>query len=210
MRYLLTVLLSLATVLPILAQSNSFGSLQFGLGASFGLYNTEFNESYPPTNYARTNRDNAVAVSFPLEVHLGLVPFMSLGLYLQPGSYLDTSATRSNSMFIGGLSPRFYIVNGDRFNWFAGLEAGLANLVIKERPFAGGTYQYTFGGGHFRIASGFNLYFGKVVGMQMQMKYAVYNMPLWDLEPNFSDYTARLKVDGLEAQLGLVFKLGGD
>jgi hypothetical protein len=138
---------------------------------------------------------------------------LSLGLYLQPGSYLDSSATRSNSFFIGGLAPRFYAINNDRFNLWVGLEAGLATLVIKDsQTNAQGDeddVQYTFSGGHFRLATGINKYFGKTFGLQAALKYASYKLPLRDLEPDVNFFDSRLKVSGVELYIGAVFKFGG-
>lgn len=189
------------------SQSNALGIVQLGLAADLGVYATRYEEE--AFGMENSNEDGAASWSVPIEVHLGLIQPLSLGLYLQPGAYLDSSATRTNSFFIGGLTPRLYIVNKDRFNWWGGLEAGLATLVIKDVNDQGDEYQYTFAGGHFRLASGINWYFGSLVGLQFNTKFASYNLPLRDVEPGLDHYDSRLKVKGMEFGLGLVFKLGG-
>ena len=204
---LFSIFLGMGSAAVSSAQSNAFGIVQLGLSADLGFYATTYEQEILGQDYS--DEDGAASWSVPFEVHVGLIQPLSLGLYLQPGSYLDSSATRSNSFFIGGLAPRVYIVNKDRFNWWGGLEAGLATLVIDDIDSFGNDFQYTFSGGHFRLCSGINYYFGGLVGMQFNMKFAGYNLPLRDIEPDVGDFDSLLKVKGMELGLGLMFKLGG-
>ena len=73
-------------------------------------------------NVNQTETDGAATVTVPIEFGVGLSKAISLGLYLEPGRYLDSSATESNGMVMLGLQPRFYLVNRDAFAWLASVQ----------------------------------------------------------------------------------------
>lgn len=207
MKKSILLITALASNAVLVAQSNQGGVVQLGLSLTGGAYSTEYEQTFFGLTVKET--DGAASFSVPLEVNVGIMEPLSIGIYLQPGFYLDSSAERSNSFFIAGLTPRFYAVNKDRFNYWLGLEFGLSSLIIKENEGETNEIQYTFAGGHFRLATGINAYLTDRFGLQAGLKYAAYSMPLRDLEPDLPYYDATLKVSGIEFWLGLALRLGG-
>lgn len=195
------------------AQVNAKGTLQFGLGVSLGAHATHFtNEaSYSGVSINTSDRDGAFTVTVPIEAQYGLADRFSLGLYLEPGSYLDSAGTHPNKLFLWGLSPRYYAVNKDRFALYFHADLGLSQLRIGDVRKGVNLYTDHYSGGHLRLGTAVQFYFGSVVGLNLGLKYAANNLKWRDRSPgdpllDAVNYSARLKTSGVQFQLGLQAK----
>lgn len=114
------------------AQVNAKGTLQFGLGLSPGVHATHFSNevTFGGLTQKEDHRDGAVTVTWPIEAQYGLADRFSLGLCLEPGSYLDSAGTHPNKLLLLSLSPRYYLVNKDRFALYLNADLGLSFLRI--------------------------------------------------------------------------------
>lgn len=194
------------------AQSHEQGTWQFCLGASLGVHATHFEWKYSfdllgvPISVSDEEDDGAATTTFPFEVHYGLADRFSLGLYVEPGRYLDSADNNPNRIILVGLSPRYYIINNDRFNWTAMLDLGAGGLEISDKE---ETITDSYAGGHLRIGSGVSFYFGEHFGLQLFGKYAAYNLKWRDREPDDlpENYEAKLTTSGFHFGAGLTFKL---
>lgn len=210
-------LLSARVLTPFLLQGQAHqqGTFQIGVGASFGIHATHYEQSYKyqfagqTIEFSDENDDGAATTTFPIEVHFGLAERFSLGLYGEPGTYLDSADEHPNRIFLIGLSPRYYIVNNDNFYWYAGLDVGAGALRISDKD---ETFTDTYAGGHFRLGSGVAWFFGDLFGINLFAKYGAYNLKWRDREPdpNVDNFEAMLKTSGFHIGLGLQVKLGGD
>ena len=196
-----------------LAQSNEGGTFHLALGWSLGIHSTRFEQQI--TAFGVTQKDEetdaAVTRSFPLDLQVGIAKPMSIGIYVELGNYLDSSATRKNRFIVAGLAPRFYIINKDRFNWMAGPEVGLSALQIEDVEFNNKTFTDSYLGINVRVATGISFYFGDHFGIQTQVKYALHSMPWRDRDPEntaFDDlnYEATLSTSGIQFQIGATVK----
>ena len=197
----------------LFAQVNSKGRLQIGLGISGGVHATRFENSFTVFGITLKNSsdDGAATVSYPLDIHVGLSNKFSLGLCLEPGSYIDSAGTRPNGFFVVGLSPRFYAINKEHFALLFNLDLGVSALRIGE--VRSGTKQFddSYVGGHFRLGTQLQYYFGNTFGLNFGLKYAMHNMKWRDRDPEDPllkdvDYEATLRTSGVQIQLGAQVK----
>jgi hypothetical protein len=157
-----------------------------------------------------TSNDGAGTVLFPIDVQYGVAKPVSLGLFLEPGSYLDSNATRSNSLVLFGFQPRAYIINHDRFCWMASLQIGSGKLTIDDTK-NGVSETARYGGQFFGLSSGVGFYFGEHFGAQLHVRYMGSSLGLKEYEQNgasvdLSAIEADLSTTGIAFQTSLAFK----
>jgi hypothetical protein len=213
-RKVMFALLALSAA-PLSAQVNQKGTFQLGLGYNLGIFATEFEWSYenPFTGgrYSERDTDGAVTSSFPFDFQYGLGNRFSLGLYIEPGAYLDSNATQRNAFFIAGIDPRFYIVNKERFAWFADLGIGFSVLGIVNENEMGAEVTDAYAGGHLKLGTHVQFYFGNTFGIHFGMNYAAHNLKWRDRDPedqalDLLDYEATLKTAGIQFGFGAQVK----
>ena len=209
----LAVVAALFWVVSAAAQVNGKGTFQIGLGPAFGAHATEFEWSsrFGPLQFGGRSSDGAVTVSWPLELQVGLSNRFSLGVILEPGQYIDSAGTHPNGFFAASLSPRYYLVNKDRFGLFLNADLGFGVLRIGE--VRSGTKQYddVYAGGHFRLGTQAQYYFGSTFGIHLGLKYAAHNLRWRDRDPEdpllaSGDYEATLRTSGVLVQMGVQLK----
>lgn len=214
LRHVLAATLATVAMLAT-AQVNDKGVFHIGLGWNGGVHATHFENSAQAFGVRVSNSDDdgAVTVSFPLDLRYGLSKAIALGVYIEPGTYLDSNATRSNGYFLAGISGRYYVINKERFAWDLGLDLGAGALRITGTE-NGTKVTDTYSGGHLRLATGVYFYFGNVFGVNLGLKYAAYNLKWKDRDPSSAgaaldavDYAATLKTSGVQLQLGLQVRL---
>jgi hypothetical protein len=196
------------------AQYNDKGTFHIALGTTLAAHATEYDQTItiPVINLPvrQTSTGGAATLTVPLEVHYGFAPIFSLGLYAEPGRYVDSVATRENRIAMLGLQPRFYLVNKDRFAWMASLHLGFTRLVIDDVE-ALGRPKSTHGGGHFGLSTGVGFLFSESIGLQLHLRYLANNLPLREYELNGSAISldlvdAELRARGVGLQASLNFR----
>lgn len=194
------------------AQFNQKGTVHLSLGLAAGAHGTEYEQKLRVLGVwlTDTETDGAATVTFPLELGVGLGKSFSLGLYVEPGSYLDSSATESNGMALVGLQPRFYLVNKDRFAWLASLQLGGGALRIdRDEPGVESTARYA--GGNFGLGTGVVFQFTDLIGLQLHLRYMSTSLKLRDYTLNgqdisLDDFEATLRTRGVALQASLGFR----
>lgn len=212
-------ILSLAiVVLPFCAaaQINEKGTFHLGLGVSLGAHatqyiqNTTINIFGVPITTRTEENDGATTVLFPIDIQYGIAKPVSLGLFVEPGSYLDSSNTRSNGLVLFGFQPRAYIINHDRFTWMASLQIGSAGLRIKDME-NGQNTEALYKGPFFGLSSGVGFYFGEHIGLQLHARYMSNTFELKEYEQNgtsidISAIEAELNTTGFALQASLAMR----
>ncbi len=203
--------LLLSTLLS--AQYNEKGSVHLSIGGNLGAHATEYDQTVTILGVPvrQTSTGAAVTATLPIEVQFGIAPRFSLGLYGEFGRYVDSVETKKNSTAMMGLSPRFYLVNGEHFAWMLGLHLGATALHIDDVNGLGSP-KSKFSGSHFGISTGVGFLFGETVGLQLQLRYLAHQLPLREYELfdrvlNSKLYDADLKVRGIGVQLALHIRL---
>lgn len=206
----LTVLL---TPTLALAQVNDKGTLQLGFAFSGGVHATEFKNSFRlgSLEQGTSSSDGAATVSFPLEFQGGLSKRFSLGAILEPGRYIDSAGTHPNGFFVFSISPRYYLVNKEKAALFLSADIGAGFLRIGEVSSGAKQFDDTYAGGHFRLGTQFQYYFGNTFGLNFGLKYALHNLKWRDRDPEDAwlqnlDYEATLRTSGVQVQLGAQVK----
>lgn len=212
-------LLVLSTALSIASSSpgqvNGKGTFQLGLGASLGVFRTEFENSvvYPIVGrVSNSSEDGAATVSYPLDLQAGLSDRFSLGLCVEPGQYIDSAGTHPNGFFILSIEPRFYVLNKEHFAIHLNADLGISALRIRTGEGTSAEFDDSHAGGHFRFGAQAQYYFGKTFGLNFGFKFASHSMKWRDRDPENSlldqfDYKAELKTSGVQFQLGAQVKL---
>jgi hypothetical protein len=196
----------------LLAQMNEKGTVHLSIGLAGLGHATTYEQRilFMGTWLTDTKEDGAASVTFPLEAAYGFSRFFALGLYAEPGSYLDSSATESNGIVLVGLQPKFYLVNKDRFALMAGLQLGATTLRI-ERSETLVNSDARYAGTHFGITAGVGFGLGDLLSLNFQLRYLDTMLPLRSYELNgsnvdLSGLEATLSTRGLGAQLSLGFR----
>lgn len=196
------------------AQVNAPGRFQIGLAASIGGHATHFESTYNVLGYHVSYKDDDGAATFsaPLDLQVGVSKRFSLGLCIEPGSYVDSAGTHPNRFLLISLSPRFYFINGDHFALFANLDLGASMLRIADVESGTKKYDDTYSGGHARLGVQAQYYIGNTFGLNAGLKFVAHNLKWRDRDPedpilNAVDYGATLRTSGLQFQLGLQVKL---
>lgn len=209
-RYLLFVPLVAATTSN--AQYNQKGTVHLAIGVAGGAHGTEYETKTTILGYTvkDTETDGAATITVPIEADFGISNLFSLGVYLEPGSYLDSSATESNSVVLVGLQPRFYLINGERFALLAGLQLGAAGLKIeRDEDFVESSA--TYAGSNFGLGVGTVFQFTDLIGLQAHLRYMGTTMKLRDYSINGDDvdldnFDATLRTRGVALQISLGFR----
>ena len=207
-----------------MAQFNEKGTIHLAIGTALGAHGTEYTWTQriiffgTPITLSDTETDGAATVTVPVEMDFGVTNRFSMGFYLEPGMYLDSNNTESNTLFLGGLQPRFYLINGDRFALLAGAQIGLAGLKIdrSESTTVGGVNvlnesSASYAGGGFGLGAGAVFQFSELIGLQLHLRYMATNMKLRDYTINGNDvddddFEATLRTRGIGMQLSLGFR----
>ena len=195
----------------LLAQFNDRGSFHIALGVASGVHGTEYETRYnfAGIEIASDTTGGAVTVTYPIQLSYGFARVFSLGLIIEPGSYLDSNATRSNSLVVYGIEPRFYIVNKDRFAWMASFQFGGSHLKIEDQgPTVG---EATYVGTNFGLGSGVAFLFTDHFGIQLHLRYLSTRMPLTEYAESgtsvaLTNYEAELRTKGVALQASLAYK----
>lgn len=203
-----------AMTAPASAQVNGKGVVQLGFGLDLGVHTTHYEGTfhYLGLSYTDGNDDNAATVTFPIEAQYGLSDRFSLGLYLEPGQYVDSAGTHPNHIFLFGISPRYYLVNKDRFALYIHADVGGSTLRITDVEDGNKLYDDTYSGWHFRPGAEVQWYFGNTFGIHLGVDYAA-NWFNWrsrspdDPVLDLFGYSAKLNTSGVQFRLGLQVKL---
>ncbi len=208
---LLTSLVLLSS--SLFGQYNDKGAVHLAIGGAFGAYATEYDQtiSFLGIPIRTTNDGGAVTTTVPIEFQYGFARVFSLGLYVEPGRYIDSVDTKENRIMLVGLHPRFYLVNKDRFAWMAGLQLGSTRLTIDDVAGAGSP-KSEFRGAHFGLSTGVGFLFSDLIGIQVHLRYLANTLPLTDYELNGNavaldlvDAELRARGVGLQASLNFRF-----
>lgn len=213
---LLSALLLLSTGLS--AQYNSKGKFHLAIGGALGGHATQLDQTFKilGLNVTNTETGSAATTTVPIELGWGLGNRFSLGLAIEPGSYVSDSANagnQANTVLIVALQPRFYLLNKDRFAWMASLQLGGAALRIKDDT-PNRTVDERYSGTAFGLGTGVGIGLGDKVGLELHLRYLVTRMELRAREQNGSStmglYNAALTTRGVVGQLSLAFRFGGN
>ncbi|HRD53896.1 MAG TPA: hypothetical protein PKY96_14755 [Flavobacteriales bacterium] len=204
------------------AQFNESGRFHASIGGAMGFHGTRYYQKFTfnffgtPVNVDTTTTDGAVTFTLPIELDFGLAKFMSLGLYIEPGSYLDSSATESNRIALAGIQPKFYLLNKDRFALLTSLQLGVSALnIVRDENGTMNDSDARYLGFQWGLGAGMAVGFGDHVGMRFMARYVGTRMPLRAMEQDgrsidLDNYEARLTTAGLLIQLSLCVRFGGN
>ena len=209
-RSLLAVLF-LSLSLSAWSQVNDKGVVHLAIGLAAGGHATEYEQTVTFLGIPNTTtNDGAATWTVPVEVSYGLARVFSLGIYAEPGAYLDSSATESNAIIMLGIQPRFYLINQDRFAWMASLRLGATNLTI-DRSEPGLETSSRYRGSHFGLSTGVAFQFSDLLGLHLHLHYLTNRMPLKEYELNGSsidlaNIEAELRTQGVTLQASVAFR----
>jgi hypothetical protein len=209
---ILMILALLAVPALMRAQINAPGRVHLAVGLSAAGHGTEYTVKTTILGIPiqRTTSDGAATVTFPIEVGVGVAKVASLGIFIEPGSYLDSSATESNGLASIGFQPRFYVVNKDRFAFMASLRLGASALQI-DRNEPNERSQARYQGGHFGLGTGVAFHFSDLFGLQLHLNYLANEFELREYTANgtaiaLDNYKAELSTRGLALQASLALR----
>ncbi len=201
------------------AQYNAKGTFHAGIGGAIGAHGIAYDQTFKVSLFgatisqSRSTTDAAATTTLPIELGMGLGRAFSIGLFLEPGAYVDSSGSAAtNALLLVGLQPRFYLVNKDRFAWMASLQLGASALRI-QREEGAVKEDARYSGAAVGLGTGVGLKFTDAFGLEFHVRYMGTVMDLKAREVNdrstMDFYEATLRSGGVLAQLGLAFHFGG-
>lgn len=216
--FTMVVAISLTSVTS-LSQSNSFGALNLSGGVGFGAYTTtsEVSASYLNGSFVISDRDTSTGVTTygQFAADLGIIDFISAGVYFQTGKYLqekEDGVTKDNSLWKLGIMPKIYLINKDKFNLNLGFGFAIERLrTSEENGNTSAEAKYSGTNMHFRL--GTNFYFTNSVGMFIHAGYDInkltlnsYSYTVGNTTNTPDNLSGNLNADGLEMAIGLNIK----
>lgn len=171
MKKLLFTALLAATTLGF-SQSNEQGTIHVNVLGGFmigGATDKVDGDSYKST---------VGSANFGVKGQYGLADNISAGLTVKYGSYVlvpkdiaDSDGTNDTMTALNiGVEGRFYIVNGDSFNFFAGPTVGFTSANNKFAGVSDGS-ELKLSGLNYGANLGINWYFNDVIGGTVQAAY---------------------------------------
>jgi hypothetical protein len=153
---------------------------------------------------------------FGVQGQYGLSESISAGIGFEFGSTVMTpksfdedfgSTNFTMSTFKVNISGRYYIVNKDRFNFFAGPSVGLTTgkdkLSVLGFGFDTGIPETKFSGLNLGLNTGVNFYFSDVVGAMVQVGY---ESNMLKSKANGEDESFKRNIGGVKIMGGVSFK----
>jgi hypothetical protein len=208
---ILFLLVTCTAAFGLHAQFNERGAVHLSAGASFGIHATEYEQRIiiGGVEIPETINDGAATITYPIQVGYGFSRLFSLGLLVEPGAYLDSNATRSNSLFIYGVEPRFHVVNKDRFAWMVGGQFGGSSLTIQDQ--GPNISEAKYRGSAFGVDTGVAFLFTDHFGLQVHLRYMATRMPLKEFAESgtaiaLTNFEAQLNTSGVALQTSLAFR----
>ena len=173
MKKLLCAALFAASALGF-SQSNEKGTIHVNVlgGMSFGSVKDEANGAEQKSTFG--------SASYGAKFQYGLADNISAGVSIRYGAYALTPKDIVNSNNLSstmtalnaGLEGRYYVVNNDNFNFFAGPTVG---FTTANNDFAGVGFaqavEQKFSGLNFGLNTGINWYFTDMFGGTVQASY---------------------------------------
>lgn len=214
---ILILVIGVAYVLKADAQSHDKGTVSFQLNLDLGAHGTNYTATYKGTQIENKD-DGAATVLMMINASYNPVKFLSIGINTGFGSYLEdpeNAEADGNRNRRFGLDVKTYYLNNDRFNMFLGAQAGASGLEINRKTVIVApiysTQQYKYTSPFFDVHTGFNWYFAKFIGMNMQLGYSAHNFKMKKAtisgtQIDLTDYENRLKTRGIRMQVGASIK----
>lgn len=214
MKKLSLIILILGLVSSTSAQSNPKGRFSLSAGFDLGVHLVR-SEYWYQGNMIEDDTTGAGTKLFQFNAHYSFAKWFSAGLGFKTGSYIEDpndpdSKYQSNSVGEFYLDTRFYFVNKEKFNMYAGLSFGKSTLDwnYNDNIFYGKNF---YSGPSNRLAIGLDWYLSKYVGFWYSMDFATRNFRLQTWEVNgvsqsFPDSDYYLKTKGLHIAIGCCFK----
>lgn len=209
----IALVLGLLVDTAVNAQAHQKGDIYLSAGVSLGAYATTWEAELVVFNipFKVTDSDGAASVTYPINFQYGITERFSLGAYIEPGQYLDSTDSETNSIVAFGISPRFHVVNGGKVNWFVNADLGATVLTWKTSE-TGDLITKGYNAFHWRLGTGMNWFFSNSVGLFVSGTFGSHNFTLNRWEQGGQDqtpanYTEKLKAAGGQFNIGLALRL---
>ena len=183
------------------AQSNDKGKIH--VNVMFGIingdasitndYSVDPSNPFDPIANANEIDYSAAGVNFGANFQYGFTKNISAGagieintVELTNNNVDDTSLT----LFKVNFSGRYYFLNHEKINVYAGPSIGYTSGIVSSGP---NSLEKTYSGLNYGINTGCNYYFGEKVGMIFNLGYEVNSL-------------GNVSINGVKAMLGLALK----
>ncbi len=214
---LIILLLAILDLKESKAQSHDKGTFSIQLNYDGGLHSTHNKTIYKGVVIEDKN-DAALSRAFILNASYNPIKFLSVGINLGKGAYIENPDSIHNDGNVYnriGIDVKGYYLNHEKFNMFLGVQTGFSKLVIHRKAVLIGTAYATqksiYNAPYLGLNTGFNWYFTKYVGVNMQLGYSTHGFKLIksyinDTQLNLSDYDIGFKSNGAHIEFGVSVK----
>lgn len=196
------------------SQSNIPGRFSLSAGFDAGIHYTISESKYNGTVFAQ-DTSGAATKLFQFNAHYSFAKWFSAGLGFRNGSYVEDpndpdSKYQSNSVGEFYLDTRFYFVNKNKFNMYAGLSFGRTALHYEyQNPIIHTIQDYNAPSS--RLSLGLNWYLSKYVGFWFNTDYAGRNFTLTNyvvntIDQDLTNWKFTLKTKGVHLAFGVCIK----
>lgn len=208
MKKIIILLLIIANA--VIAQDKSFekNTKVIGLGYNLGAYATQSRDKFTGEN----DRGGAVSNIFHANFEYGVLNFLGVGAKFQYSKYIVERDSATGRQPIANSADGFIFVNAHF------VRAKYVDMLIGING-GGSQFTYKLNDGYNTMAKGFGsafdvhfqtrFYFGKYVGLNLNLAYAYFNYPNLIASSNLINQTvnfASIKGNGVNIGLGLQVK----
>ncbi|HLP10986.1 MAG TPA: hypothetical protein VK177_03580 [Flavobacteriales bacterium] len=210
--------IALVCLAPLLAQSQSNVPGRFSLSTGFdvGVHGVVSELTYQGT-LSDQDTTGAGTKQFTFNAHYGIAKWFSAGLGFKNGYYLESveeNKSKQNKIGQFYVDTRFYFLNKDKINLYAGFSLGATKLDVHRETNYGLfiiTEDYQLSSGYSRFQFGLNWWIGNKVGFWMNMEGNKHNFKLNSFSlngdaQNLDDWDFTMRTAGFQTSFGVCIK----
>jgi len=207
------IILTIAAVFALSfanAQSNKKGTIHVNVLGAFLVGNST---SKADVEGSTKYKFSANSANFGAQFQYGLSDKLSAGIGFETGTtnltpkdktIYPVSPTLSISKF--NLSGRYYFLNQDTYNVYAGPSIGYTSGKDKTFYSVYDNYSTKFSGLNYGINVGGNYFFTDVIGVNVNLGYEGNNLKGTSTQTGYPDETGKVTLGGLKILAGLALK----
>lgn len=196
------------------AQSNKQGTMHVNVMGGFltGNSTKEFDDNSLNFNGSES-KSTASGAQFGAHFQYGIAESFSLGLGLEFGTVVLSPKDNnffgtdpSLNTFKVLISGRYYFVNKDKFNVYAGPSVGYTTAKDDTIYFGFNSTETKYSGLNYGVNVGGNYFFTDIVGVIVNLGYEGSSLKFTESEAGFQDEDGKATLGGVKIMAGLALK----
>lgn len=195
------------------AQSHSKGAMQVNIMGGFLTGNATSEYDDAALNVNGETKATASGAQFGAHFQYGIADAFSLGLGLEfgtvvlsPKDFNNFGTEPSLNTFKVMVTGRYYFVNKEKFNVYAGPSVGYTTAKDDTVYFGFNDTETKYNGLNYGVNAGGNYFFTDIVGVIVNLGYEGNSLSFTESEAGFQDVDGKATLGGFKVMAGLALK----